>query len=193
MDLATFDAIWPRGAQILVVWYDGPADRGIQQMRARVPSDEALFFVPADGVSEQIHRVLQRFNSVFYSLFALTGLLGGVAVASMVFGSVVERRRELGLLRAQGADTRQLTEIVLWDALLVVTSALVLGTVIGLLLALPLADALTEAFGWTLTTVVPMQRVGALVGAMLLGTLVVSIYPARLAARTSTRALLQES
>ncbi|MCU0268303.1 MAG: FtsX-like permease family protein [Acidimicrobiales bacterium] len=77
-----------------------------------------------------------------------------LAVAIAIIGitntlalSVVERTRELGLLRAVGMERRQVTRMVVVEAVIVAIFGALLGVVIGL------------AFGWVLGTALPDEVV----------------------------------
>jgi ABC-type antimicrobial peptide transport system permease subunit len=68
------------------------------------------------------HQVENTYLSTFQALGGLGLLLGTVGLATVMFRNVLERRRELGLLRAVGYDTRRMTIMILAEA------AFVLGT-----------------------------------------------------------------
>ena len=81
--------------------------------------------VDATVTSERLaafHQVENTYLSTFQALGGLGLLLGTVGLATVMFRNVLERRRELGLLRAVGYDTRRMTIMILAEA------AFVLGT-----------------------------------------------------------------
>jgi putative ABC transport system permease protein len=184
LDIHRFDEIWGvPGAQLLVLWHDGQIDELIARIRERLPPDEPLFFVHGEALEQAARRTLARFDPILYALFGLTGVLGGFAVASMSFSSLLRRRREFALLHAAGAGPSDLFLLVLLEALLLVASGVILGVLAGLALAGPLTSILTGAFGWTLEFVIPAGRVTALCSAMLGVTMLLAVLPARLIAR----------
>ncbi len=188
MDVGTFDRFWQRdGARMLVIWFRGQAEKGIESVRAEVGPNEPLVFVYGDALLHNTRMFLARFNSVFYSLFGLTGILGGIALAALSFSSVLERQREFLLLRAAGACRAQLSRMVLCDALVLAALGVLLGVLVGLCVAGPLVDAVGGSFGWTLALSIPTTRVVALSIAAIAGALLVAAYPARLAARAVAR------
>jgi putative ABC transport system permease protein len=184
LDIHRFDEIWGvPGAQLLVLWHDGSIAELIARIRERLPPDEPLFFVHGEALEQAARRTLARFDPILYALFGLTGVLGGFAVASMSFSSLLRRRREFALLHAAGAGPSDLFLLVLLEALLLVASGVILGVLAGLALAGPLTSILTGAFGWTLEFVIPAGRVTALCSAMLGVTMLLAVLPARLIAR----------
>ncbi len=55
-------------------------------------------------------------------------LLGTVGLATVMFRNVLERRRELGLLRAVGYDTRRMTIMIVAEAAFLLGVGMVAGT-----------------------------------------------------------------
>jgi putative ABC transport system permease protein len=72
---------------------------------------------------------------LFYSLLGLAVVVGLAGVVNTLFLSVLERRRELGLLRAVGMDRRQVRSMVAWEAVVVAAIGSGLGLGLGAFLA----------------------------------------------------------
>ena len=130
---------------------------------------------------EAFHRVENTYLSTFQSLGGLGLLLGTVGLAAVMFRNVLERRRELGLLRAVGYNGWRVTEMILAEAMLVLGAGLAAGVLSA---ALAVAPAL-------------MGRSGARPGAnllLLLGAVAVAgVLSSMLAARAALRSNLLES
>ena len=115
-------------------------------------------------------------------------LVSGLAVAAGVFGvsntmlmAVVERRREIGILRAIGTGTRQVLVTFLQEALVLGA----IGGAGGILLGLVAANLLTipSLIGITITLDVPIQLVAEAFAIALATALLGGLYPAARAAR----------
>ena len=65
--------------------------------------------------------------STFQALGGLGLLLGTVGLATVMFRNVLERRRELGLLRAVGYDTRRMTLMIVAEAAFVLAVGMAAG------------------------------------------------------------------
>ncbi|GHE02674.1 ABC transporter permease [Streptomyces alanosinicus] len=128
--------------------------------------------------------------------FAGVALLVGVFLIVNTFSMLIaQRTRELGLLRALGADRRQVRRSVLTEALLLglVGSTLGLGAGIGLALAL---IRLMTAFGMNLKATEMVIGWGTPVSAYVVGlgvTFVAAYLPARRAAAVSPMAALADA
>ena len=83
------------------------------------------------------HKVENTYLSTFRSLGALGLVLGTVGLAAILLRNVLERRRELALLRAVGYRPAQLAAMVLAENLLLLLLGLATGTVCALLAIAP--------------------------------------------------------
>lgn len=130
-----------------------------------------------NALRSQVDLVLE----LLYGLLALAVVVAVLGVVNTLALSVIERRREIGLLRAVGATRGQIRSLIRLEALVVS----LYGTVLGLALGLGWGAAgqrLLTGYGIT-TLSVPWATVAALaVGAVLVG-LFAAIGPARRAAR----------
>jgi hypothetical protein len=73
------------------------------------------------------HRVENTYLSTFQALGGLGLLLGTIGLATVMFRNVLERRRELALLRAVGYDTRSVTWMIVAEAVFVLGAGLAAG------------------------------------------------------------------
>jgi putative ABC transport system permease protein len=132
--------------------------------------------------------VLTGFLLIMASLIALVGSIGLAGTMSM---NVLERTREIGIMRAIGASDRAITSQVMLEGLLIG----MISWFFGVLLAFPISNLLSNAInlalfgapsGFTFTIT------GLLVwlGVVLLLSVTASILPARNAARLTIREVL---
>ena len=83
------------------------------------------------------HRVENTYLSTFQALGGLGLLLGTIGLATILFRNVLERRRELALLRAVGYDARRLTLMIVAEASFVLAVGLATGTACAALAIAP--------------------------------------------------------
>jgi len=120
-------------------------------------------------------------------LLVITVLLGfaimiAVLGISITLGlGVVERTREIGLMRAVGMSRRKMRRAVRWEAVIVSTFGaligIIVGTLIGAALSLAVPDDIIDRLALDPTIIVII-----LVGAVFAG-LIAALYPSRKAAR----------
>ncbi|WP_329132060.1 ABC transporter permease [Streptomyces sp. NBC_01476] len=110
-------------------------------------------------------------------------VLGGfaaVAAANTLVMTVLDRRREVALLRLAGTTRGQVLGMLRWEALLVAAAGLLTGGVIAWITLVPIARGLTGGAPY----VPPATALGIAGGAVLLGLLSTGL-PARALLRTS--------
>jgi putative ABC transport system permease protein len=96
----------------------------------RVEKALAPFGVDAVSTSERLaafHRVENTYLSTFQALGGLGLLLGTVGLATVMFRNVLERRRELALLRAVGYNTRHVSSMIVSETMLLLGVGLAAG------------------------------------------------------------------
>ncbi len=124
------------------------------------------------------HQVENTFLSTFQALGALGLLLGTVGLAAVLLRNVLERRRELALLRATGYQPQHLAWLVLAENVLLLGCGLLTGVVCALV---AIAPAFVARGGHV--SVVSLSL-------LLLGVLVTGLAASWLAVRTVLRAPL---
>jgi ABC-type antimicrobial peptide transport system permease subunit len=129
------------------------------------------------------HKVENTYLSTFRSLGALGLVLGTVGLAAILLRNVLERRRELALLRAVGYRPSHLAAIVLLENLLLLLLGLVTGAVCALL---AIAPAVALRGGQ-----LPIASLGLLLAAVLATGICASLAATRAALRTPLLAALR--
>ena len=128
-------------------------------------------------------------------LVALIYVLLGLSVIVSIFGvvntlalTILERTRELGMLRAIGTSRSQVRRMVRYESVINSLLGTIVGTVVGLLLAIAAVQALADE-GLKLSVPVALPFV-VLIAAIVLGVLA-AIRPARRASRLDVIESLQ--
>ena len=116
--------------------------------------------------------------SILLVLSLLVALLG---VANTLTLSIIERTREVGMLRAIGMARRQLRSMVRVESLLMAAYGALVGVVAGVSLGWVLATVVLD--GWDVAVDVPVGRLATFVGLTLLAAVGAAMLPARRAAR----------
>jgi putative ABC transport system permease protein len=126
----------------------------------------------------------QQINQLLYLIYGMLGLsiiIAALGVVNTMALSVLERTREIGLLRAVGASRRQVRRMIRWEAVLVAFTGALVGVLVGLLAGVALRQSLSG--DGIAVLVIPMATVIViLVMAIVLGVLAAAL-PARRAAR----------
>jgi putative ABC transport system permease protein len=124
----------------------------------------------------------QILSYLLYAMVVIVGVIGGIGIANTLTLNVLERRREIGVMRAIGAGDGHLVQTFLTEALALGGG----GYLFGLLIGVPLTwlfNTLLGAVLFPITFVFPPQNVLLAAVFTLLLTLVASVGPALGAAR----------
>ncbi|MDQ3665583.1 MAG: FtsX-like permease family protein [Acidobacteriota bacterium] len=100
-------------------------------------SDFGFDVVPSGERLASFHRVENTYLSTFQMLGGLGLLLGTLGMAAVLLRNVLERRRELALLRAVGYNSSHFTLMVIAENALLLFSGVIMGTVCALLAIAP--------------------------------------------------------
>ncbi len=144
------------------------------------------------------HRVFIHTNSslraealrIFDSTFAITYGLEAIAIFVAILGVtgtlvtlIIERRRELAILRLVGADMGQIRRMIVFESGFLGLVGQALGLVSGFALALILIYVVNvQSFGWTIQFHVPVAFLVQSSLLVIVSTSVAGLYPARFAA-----------
>jgi putative ABC transport system permease protein len=152
--------------------------RAIESVTARYPSVKVQSEAELKASQQQ---AIDRLMSLITALLGLAVIIALVGIANTLGLSVMERTRELGLLRAVGMTRRQTRSMVRWEAVIITLLGAALGLVVGVF------------FGWAVVTALHDQGITvlALPGIQLMVYMVVAgfagvaaaLMPARRAAR----------
>ena len=98
------------------------------------------FGVDAVSTTERLaafHTVENTYLSTFQALGGLGLLLGTIGLAAVMFRNVLERRRELALLRAVGYEQRHVRLMILAETIFLLLAGLVAGVACALIAVIP--------------------------------------------------------
>jgi putative ABC transport system permease protein len=140
-------------------------------------------------VPQQLFRQHQKTQRIFQVVMAAIAgvslLVGGIGIMNIMLANVLERRREIGLLRALGARKRDVIAQFLREASVIC----IVGALLGLLLGAVLAYLIAAFAGWQVAWA-PVPILLSVAFCALVG-MAFGVYPARQAAQLDPIAALR--
>ncbi len=155
--------------------------------------DERLKTIVADypqfrlvATRQYLDEFSQQYGAIFagiYILLAVLSLPSLIAILNTLAIGVIERTREIGMLRAIGASRGQVRRMVIAEALLLAAIGTAFGLLGGLYLSYVLVQGLSASGIFKMEYAFPLAGVLAATAAGLIFGVIAALFPARQAAR----------
>ena len=163
-----------------------------REIEQAVSDYRILIFSNADLRREAV-RIFDRTFAITYALEAVAVLVAVMGVAGALLALVIDRKRELGLLRFLGATGGQIRRMILVEAGLLGLLANAAGLLLGFALSLILIFTINkQSFGWTIRFHWPVAVLGAAITVIYAATVLAGFYPARVAVRLNPIEVVHE-
>jgi putative ABC transport system permease protein len=157
--------------------------RAIQAVAA---GHQILIFSNRELRAEAV-RIFDRTFAITYALETVAVFVAIMGVAGALLALVIDRRRELGLLRILGASAQQVRKLILVEAGLLGLLANLVGFVLGDMLSLILVFVVNkQSFHW------PVAILFVALFVVFSATLLAGLYPAQVAVRLNPLEVVHE-
>jgi len=166
---------------ILDIAASADSDKIQQQMlstiRKRHDGEEDVTVISQDSMLAAFDNILSALTMAIAAISSISLLVAGILIMNISLISVSQRRREIGLLKAIGASSRQIRQLFVGESLLLIS----MGSIAGILVAFGLIFLFSNLWP-QFPLMPPIWAVPAAVGIAFLTGLTFSIAPARRAA-----------
>lgn len=187
MDRGTFTRYWPEPSATSLTIYlreGANADAVREDLLRQLGENHRVLIFTNASIRREVLRIFDSTFSITYALEVIAIFVAILGVATTLLTLILERKREIAMLRLVGADRRQVRKMVIIEAGLMGLVSQGIGLGVGLLLSLLLMYVINvQSFGWTIQFHLP---VGFLIQSsilILVATTLSGIYPARRASR----------
>lgn len=141
----------------------------------------------------QAIQIFDRTFAITYALELVAVVVAIIGIAGALLALVIDRRRELGLLRFLGASVSQIRKLIFLEAGLIGLLANLAGFALGVVLSLLLIFVINkQSFGWTIQFHWPVEVLLVALAVVFLATLLSGFYPARIATRMNPIEVVHE-
>jgi putative ABC transport system permease protein len=189
VDQRTFERLYHDDSSGMFSVYAKPGT-DINALRTRVIRAVLPLRVDARTTGELRATIFAIFDQTFRITQALNVIAITIAVMGIVstlFALVLERKREIGVLRYLGLTIGAVRRMVVYEALLIGILGALIGIGAGMLLGLLLIYVIDrQAFGWPMHLHVPVWPLAESLLLVLAAALLAGLYPAQAAARIAT-------
>ena len=171
------------GADVFAVRFAPGAPASAHDALTAKADELALQVVPLDRIEGAISDALGRIFGLFDALAAVAVVIAALGIVNTLTMNVIERVREIGILRAAGMTRRQVWRSVVVEAGVLGLAGALLGVVLGLVvgaLMVVLAGGRVDVGGG-----IPWSIIGLTMTLGIAVAMLAAAYPARIASRLS--------
>ncbi|HYL80957.1 MAG TPA: ABC transporter permease, partial [Candidatus Acidoferrum sp.] len=164
MDRALFERLWHDAWLNSIAIYVSPGidPRSVRQeiLRRLGPREDLVLFTNRD-LKVRILEIFDQTFAITYALEIIALVVAALSVLNTLLASVLERTREIGILRSVGFTRGGVMRTILCEATFMGVLANLLGALTGLGLSLILIYVINkQSFGWTIQFSFPAVLIG---------------------------------
>ncbi|HEY8209201.1 MAG TPA: FtsX-like permease family protein [Myxococcaceae bacterium] len=154
-----------------------------KEVTARWGEKYHLFVLSNRELRTEAHNVIDGAFSVTYAMEAVAVLLALLGVVNTLLAAVLDRTREIGLLRAVGASRRHVLRLFAGEAALIGLTGGLVGVLAGILSGLVIVRVIgVQSTGWSFPYLFPYATAIQMVSAASVCAVLAGLYPADRAA-----------
>ena len=171
----TMDLLWGPADDVIVTLVRIEEDYDVDEVADRVEAalndrGSEISAITYTDISDAIGQMTSIISAFLAGIAGISLLVGGVGVMNTMFTSVLERTKEIGVMKAVGAKNSHVWTIFLIESGLMGLVGGIVGTILGLGLSELASVFIGRAFSIDIITVVSFGLIGAtLLGSFLLG------------------------
>ncbi|MFL5321097.1 MAG: ABC transporter permease [Myxococcaceae bacterium] len=142
-----------------------------------------LYVLSNSDLRVEAMRLVDSAFSVTYAMEAVAVLLALLGVINTLLAAVLDRTREIGLLRAIGAGKRHIIQLISGEAAFIGLTGGLVGTIAGIIMGMIVTYVVGEqSTGWSFPYLFPWRIALQMVVASTLCAIIAGLFPARRAA-----------
>ena len=171
-----------------------PTDEASRQAARAIESTLIEYGAQAASIDQLIDDQASNsraFQFLFEAFMGLGLVVGVAALGVIAFRTVVERRQQIGMLRAIGYSRRLITLSYFLESSFIALAGIAIGVVLGIALSYNLLTSDTFTAGTDIDFSVPWARLAIVVGIAYVASALMTLLPARAASRVAVAEALR--
>jgi len=154
-----------------------------EKILGRTRKEDTFLVITAESFLGLIKRVLDIMKSILIAIAGISLVVASLGIINSVYTSVLERTREIGVLKSIGAKITDITFIFVFESIVLTLVGGFIGFLAGLGIAkLVILYAATKGFTMLTITITPELILGTFLLSLIVG-IISGFFPARAAAK----------
>lgn len=158
------------------------ADRFISDLKERLSGSYSLEIMNNEELRRKVLGIFDRTFAITYAIELIALIVSLIGVINTLLALVLERKREISIIRYLGGTWRQIQQLLLLAAGIVGLSGIIWGALLGALMSVIFIDVINAiSFGWEIQFGIPVLYLSLVICVLFLTTLAASLLPAKVA------------
>ena len=195
MDRKTYVRYWDDSllnALVLYVDHDVDLHEVEERFMATLGHAHHLALLSNRDLKQKILHVFDKTFAVTYALELIAIIVALLGITNALFASIMERQRELAILRSIGGTPSHIRSIFLWESGILGFVGALFGCAAGLSLAFVLIRVVNiQSFGWSIQFGFPLVIIGGAMIVAFAASMAAGYVPSRFASRGAVARALQ--
>lgn len=154
------------------------------RMEAEGHDENVISYTDMVGLMmSSVSTIIDAISYVLIAFVAISLVVSSIMIGIITYISVLERTKEIGILRSIGASKKDISRVFNAETLIVGFTAGLMGILVTLLLCIPANAIIENLAGIKNVAVLPAVAGAILVGISMLLTFIAGLIPSRIAAR----------
>ena len=151
--------------------------------KGKADDNKLIYTDMAETISSITGTLLSTVTYVLTGFAAISLLVSTIMIGIITYVSVIERTKEIGILRSVGARKKDISRVFNAETMIIGFTAGIIGVGLSILLEIPINAIISKLSGISgIASLNPLHAVGLVAGSMIL-TLIAGFIPSRMAAK----------
>ena len=182
----TVDLTKPNSINIYCVDFESKEEieRIISEYNEGKPEEDQITYTDLVGVMmSSITTIINAISYVLIAFVSISLIVSSIMIVIITYISVLERTKEIGVLRSVGASKKDVKRVFTAESLIIGTLSGVFGIIVTLILNIPINLIITLLSGLTGIASLPVGGAIVLIGISMLLTFIAGLIPAQFASK----------
>ncbi len=180
LDDATQVSIYVRDAAYI--------DRVIAELKGRLLPFYSLEIMNNRELRDRIMDIFNKSFAITYAIEFIAIMVSLIGVVTTLLSLVIERKREISILRYLGTNWGQIRQNLVLSATITGLAGIILGVLLGVLMSLILINVVNRiSFGWEIHFSIPFVLLTGVLVVVLLTTVIAGFLPGKMLKRIDPR------